>query len=613
VDLNGVTLDQALDVVSLESRTFWRPVTPNTIFVAQDTRQKRTELEQNVVKTFYLSNLSQPTEIQEVVNALRTILEITRVQPITAQGAIVVRGTPDQVALAEKLVQDFDKAPAEVVIDVAIMQVTRDKIRDLGIQPPGSTSVALQGNITPATSTTTGGTTTTTPSTATSTGTINLNNFAHLNATDFVVTIPQATANFLLTDSDTKIIQKPQLRASDGQKATLKIGDRIPVATGSFQPGIGGIGINPLVNTQFQYTDVGVNIDITPRVHAAREVSLKMTLEISSVTSHVNIGGIDQPVIGQRKVDHEIRLKEGEVNLLGGIFEDQDIKSLAGIPGLAQIPLFRYLFSSQHTETRRNEIVFLLVPHIVRSHDIDEMNLRAIDAGTGSAIELRLTPAAAGNGGAGGGATTQAGRIGGANRTTGTTASGGSQMPQSIPAQAAPAGAATQEGGTSAAQRGAQPAFGAAQGASRSAGTATEAAGTQLLFDPPIINQPAGSTFTVNVVLSGAQDVYSAPIQLQYDPARLQLLNVSNGSFLSRDGQVVVLTHREDANNGSAQISASRPPGAPGVSGDGPVYTLTFLAKSSGNTTLTMTRAMLRNPSNQSMPVTAGQAQVSIK
>src|SRR5204863_3018162 len=142
---------------------------------------------------------------------------------------------------------------------------------------------------------------------------------------NLALTIGTATANFLYNDTSTKIIQNPQIRASNNVKASLKIGDRIPVATGSFQPGIGGVGINPLVNTQFQYIDVGVNIDITPRVHANREVSMKLTLEISSVTSHVSIGGIDQPIIGQRKIDHEIRLKEGEVNVLAGIFEDQDI------------------------------------------------------------------------------------------------------------------------------------------------------------------------------------------------------------------------------------------------------------------------------------------------
>src|SRR5262249_28503635 len=234
----------------------------------------------------------------------------------------------------------------------------------------------------------TGGTSTTT--TTGTPNTINLNTLANLNATDFQVTIPPATANALLSDSTTKIIQNPQIRALDGQKASLKIGDRVPVATGSFQPGIGGVGINPLVNTQFQYLDVGVNIDITPRVHAGREVTLKMSLDISAVTSHVSIGGIDQPVIGQRKIEHEIRLKDGEVNLLGGILEDQQTKSLSGIPGLASVPILKYLFSQTNTEHRENEIVFALVPHIIRGPE-QSRSPDMLDIGTANAIELRRT------------------------------------------------------------------------------------------------------------------------------------------------------------------------------------------------------------------------------
>ena len=262
---------------------------------------------------------------------MRTILEVSRIQQLPSQGAIVVRGTPDQMALAQKLVDDLDKAKPEVLIEVAIMQVSRDKMRNLGVSPPTNVSVALQPNINNSTTTTgTTATTGTTTSTTGSTNGINLNTLANLNATDFQVTIPQATATALLSDSNTKIVQNPQIRALDGQKATLKIGDRVPVATGSFQPGIGGVGINPLVNTQFQYLDVGVNIDITPRVHAGREVSLKLSMDVSAVTSFQNIGGISQPVIGQRKIEHEIRLKDGEVNLLGGILEDQQTRGADG-------------------------------------------------------------------------------------------------------------------------------------------------------------------------------------------------------------------------------------------------------------------------------------------
>ena len=147
IELNGVTLEEALEIISFETKTFWRPVTPNTIFVAQDNPAKRKELEQNVIKTFYLSNLSQPTELQDVVNAMRTILEVSRIQQLPSQGAIVVRGTPDQVALAQKLVDDLDKAKPEVLIEVAIMEVSRDKMKNLGISPPTSVTVQLQPNI----------------------------------------------------------------------------------------------------------------------------------------------------------------------------------------------------------------------------------------------------------------------------------------------------------------------------------------------------------------------------------------------------------------------------------------------------------------------------------
>jgi general secretion pathway protein D len=568
IELNGVTLEDALEVVSFETKTFWRPVTPNTIFVAQDNPAKRKELEQNVIKTFYLSNLSQPTELQDVVNAMRTILEVSRIQQLPSQGAIVVRGTPDQMALAQKLVDDLDKAKPEVLVEVAVMQVSRDKMRNLGISPPTSVTVALQSNISQTSgsnqSGTAGGTVTQgTPNT------INLNRLAQLDATDFQVTIPPATATALLSDSNTKLIQNPQIRALDGQKATLKIGDRVPVATGSFQPGIGGVGVNPLVNTQFQYLDVGVNIDITPRVHAGREVTLKMSLDISAVTSRVNIGGIDQPVIGQRKIEHEIRLKDGEVNLLGGILEDQQTRSLSGIPGLASIPLLKYLFSQTNTEHRENEIVFVLIPHIIRGPEASRSNLDMIDVGTANALELRRTGSR-------------------------PAAPSVTPQPQMQPATTQPATPQSP------------------QSSPQAPATETGAAGS-FLFDPPALTQAKGATFTVNVMLSGGQNVYSVPLQLNYDPNQLQVVNVSNGGFLSQDGQAVALVHRDDPSTGTLQVTATRPPGAGGVSGQGAVITLTFMARAPGQSALTITRGGARDPAMQAIAMSGAQASVNVQ
>ncbi len=387
VELNGVTLEDALHITALESKTFWRPVTSNTIFVAQDTPQKRKELEQSVLKTFYLSNLSAPTELQDVVNAIRAVLDVQRVQQLLSQNALVVRGTPDQIALAEKLVDDLDKARPEVLVDIAVLQVSKDRSRTLGFSPPSSATVTLQSNINNTTTGTTTGTGTTTPSTG-STG-LELNTLGNLNATDFQVSIGSANLSAVMGDSDTKMLQNPQVRALDNQKATLKIGERVPVATGSFQPGIGGVGINPLVNTQFQYLDVGVNIDVTPHVHADREVTLKIVMEISSVVGQSSIGGISQPIIGQKKIEHEIRLADGESSLIGGIFDDSQTRSLSGIPGLAQIPILKYLFGQTTQDKAQDETVFVITPHIIRAAMLDAQNQRPIDIGTANAIELR--------------------------------------------------------------------------------------------------------------------------------------------------------------------------------------------------------------------------------
>jgi general secretion pathway protein D len=565
IELNGVSEQEALEIIALESKTFWRPVTPNTIFVASDNPAKRKEIEQSVIKTFYLANLSQPTELQDVVNALRQILEISRIQPLPSQGALVVRGTPDQLALAEKLVGDLDKARPEVIVEVAIMQVSRDKTRNLGISPPTSATVALQNNINSTTGTTTTTTTTTSSTTSGTANTINLNRIGNLNATDFTVTIPAATATALFGDSSTKLIQNPQIRAVDGQKASLKIGDRVPVATGSFQPGIGGVGINPLVNTQFQYLDVGVNIDITPKVHAAREVTLKVSMDISSVTGQSNIGGISQPVIGQRKIEHEIRLKEGEVNILGGILEDQDIRSLNGIPGLAQIPILKYLFAQSNVEHKENEIVFALIPHIIRAREVTDLNEKALEVGTAAAIELRRA----------------------------------AQQPPAVPAADAPAPAPAAQAPTVAAPAQAAP--------QPDANTASFA------FDPVSLTQPAGSTFAVNVMLKGAANVYSVPLQVTYDPKVLQVVNVSNGGLLSQDGQIVGIVHRDDESTGTLQISATRPPRSSGITGQGAVVTLTFMAKANGQSALTISKGGALDPAMKQMQVAGAVATVNVQ
>ncbi len=366
MELKDVSLSEALTMVALQSKTFWRAVSPNTIMVSSDTTGKRKDLEQNVMMTFYLKNAATAAELQEAASTLKAILDITRIQTTPEQRSLTIRGTPDQMVLAQKLLQDIDKPRAEVMIEVAVLEVSRGRIRTLGVNPPTSISASLQ------------------PTDGSSTGGFTLNSLSSLTANNVLVTIPGASLSVLMSDSNTKVLQKPQMRAMDSEKASLKIGDRIPIATGSFQS-----GINNGVNTQFTYIDVGVNVDIVPYIHANREVTLKMSFEVSSVTGEQTIDGVTEPTIGQRRIEHQARLADGEVNLIGGILQDSESHSLSGYPFLTRIPLLKYLFGQENKERQQSEIVFAITPHIVRSNEVTDENMKMVDIGTGSAVIYR--------------------------------------------------------------------------------------------------------------------------------------------------------------------------------------------------------------------------------
>jgi len=568
VDLTNVSLMDALRIVGTLSGTFWRPITQNTIFVAANTRSKRAELDEQAVQTFYLSNAWQQNDLNDVQTALRNVLPNAKVYGVASQNAIVMRATPDELLLAQKLVNDLDKARPEVVVDIGILEVSKNWERNLGISWPSSASVQLQS---PNTTTTTcpSGSTDCTPST--SNNNLTLYNLAHLNSNDFAVTVGQATANALLTDNNTHILQNPRVRAADQQKATMKIGSRIPIATGSYQTGAATALVSSLVNTQFQYQDVGVNIELTPTVHYDRDITLKVKIEVTAQSGSVTISGVTEPIISQRVAEQTIRLREGEANILGGINEQQIQDNWSGIPGLSQIPILRYLFGSRDKIRQDDEIVFLVVPHVVRSQELTPLNLRTIDTGSGLNVELRHASSPAQPPVSQ--AATAATRPNFVGSVPGPSAEGSAnaalnQMKSSQDAALAP------------------PAAGAAPAGQPPA--AGPAGNVNLMLNSPgqVVN---GTTFQIPVVLTGGTDVSAVPLQVQYDPAKLSLVNVGDGDLLNRDGQVVQMAHRDDG-PGDITLNVARPPGAPGVSGAGVVCVLTFQAKASGPTNLSITR-----------------------
>jgi general secretion pathway protein D len=590
VDLTNVSWSDALRIVGTLAGTFYKPVTSNTIFVAQNTRTKRTDLDEQAVQTFYLTNASQQNDANEVVVAIRNLLDPSiKIYLVPSQNAIVMRATPDQLLLAQKLLNDLDRARPEVVVDVAILEVNRNTEHNLGITLPTSISLTPQAN--PNTTTTTTSTSTGTGTTPTTPNNFTLNSLAHLNANNFGVGLGGGTLNALLSDADTRILQNPSIRATDGQPATLKIGQRIPIATGSYNAGV-STGVASIgVQTQFTYIDVGVTISMTPTVHYDREVTLKLKIEVSSEANSVTISGVTEPIIAQNVTEQVIQLKDGEPSLLAGLITKSDSLNINGTPGIGELPLLKYFFTSRDKTVQKNEIVFLLIPHIVRESVLTRMNTRAIDTGTGASIELRRD-ASLGDASAGF-----------ANpivkpRPTGpatSAANAASAMVQQLSQQAQPP---TQPPAPPAAN---QPA------------AAQTPTGPPISFTvvPPNSNQSVGSTFQVGVMLGNARDVFSVPLQMKFNPAVLQLVNVDSGDVLSRDGQVVSLVHRED--NGLVAVSTSRPPNAAGVSGQGSLCTFTFKAIAAGDSDLTLIKVGALNSAQANLPAVGSQAVVHVK
>ena len=601
VDLNNVSLMDALRIVGTMSGTFWRPITPNTVFVAQNSRIKRTELDQQAVQTFYLSNAWQQNDLNDVQTALRNVLTGAKIYGVASQNAIVMRGTPDELLLAQQLIDDLDKARAEVVVDIAVLEVSKNWERTLGIAWPSSIGVALQPPTASSSSSATGSTATTATATSPT-----LYDLAHLKATNFAVTVGSATLNLLLSDSNTKVLQSPRIRATDDQKATMKIGSRIPIATGSYQTGAATAVVSSLVNTQFQYQDVGVNIEMTPTIHFDHDVTLKIKIEVTSQSGSVTISGVTEPILSQRVVDQVIRLREGEASILGGIQNNQQQQTWTGIPGLSSIPILKYLFGSKDNTVQNDEIVFVVVPHIVRSQELDQANLRPIDTGAGTNIDLRLTHQQQTSS-----ASAAARPASFQQPATGTVTAPSAEA-------AAPALMAQMSAAQDTANQAAvvppppPPSTQPATPAAAAAPAPTPLAAASFALTPPAASLAVGSSFQIPVVLNGATDIASVPVQLQYDPAKLSLVNVAAGNLLNRDGQAVALIHRDDG-PGNITVVAARPPGTAGISGSGVVCVLTFQAKAAGETALTMTRAGAVNSAQQQVPATAGHLNLVVK
>ncbi len=586
--------EQAFDYLATMTHTFWKPISSSAIFVTEDNPTKHRDYDDEVLKVFYVTNATSAQEFQEIATAIRSVADIRRVFTYNAQKALVVRGTVDAVALAEKMVHDLDKPKAEVVVDMIVMQANSDRSRQLaasivnssgtpGLNVPVLFTPRSQLTVVPSGATGSSGATGATGSSGSSiSGSyVPLSQLSHLSSSDWSTTLPGALLNLMLTDTRTKVLNSPTLRVSDGMKAELKIGSRIPYATGSFQPGVGTVGVSPLVSTQFNFVDTGVNVLIQPQVHSDTELTLHVEVDVSSVQQYVNLGGLSQPVIGQNKNTADIRLREGEVTILGGLSQLSDSKTVNGIPGLVDIPaLGSVLFGGQSTDKSKGELLIAMIPHIVRTPDYTEENLRGVYVGNDAVVKLMYAP------------------------------------PPEEPANPAPK---PQQPGTPSSAPAPGPAPAPAAPSAAPTGTLPQAApapagGSRVLFNPPTVVAAPGGNVTVTIQLENIRDLFSAaPLKIRFDPAQLRLNEIAPGELFTREGAKVTSVKDIRNDNGEATLTVARMPGTPGVTGTGAVAVLNFVAVGKGTSTVKVVESTFKNSQGEPQSVTLGEAQVRIQ
>jgi len=380
--LSGMTVRQALDAVAKSTSTFYQVTGPNTIVVVQDTPAKRREYTEEVVRQFTLQN----ADVKETMDALRVAGDARYISPITAINAIVVRDTPERVQIIGRFISQFDKARPEVIVDVEVLEVSRNQLRDYGIQlasPSVGIGIDGQADINRPGMT--------------------LESLRNLSASDVMLTnIPALYYRLLKTDARTRTLANPHIRMMDGITSQANFGQRVPVPKLTITPiAQGGVNIQP--QTQFDYQTIGVNLGITPRTHPNDDVTLGLSVELSSL-GPPGFDGL--PTFGQRSVTTTIRLKDGETNILAGLIREDERIDRQAVPGLGDIPVLGKMFGRTRREAEQTDVVVMLTPHIVRTLDLSADDLRPLRMpreGTGAAIIEPIVPAPPIRGGGGGG------------------------------------------------------------------------------------------------------------------------------------------------------------------------------------------------------------------
>lgn len=624
VRLEDVTLEQALQQITAANQLFYKVLNPKTIIVVPDNAQKHAQYDDLVVKVFFISH-ADVAEISQIINTIMRIPTMP-VQPTVLQNktanTLTVRATAPVMDVIERIIKANDKPRAEVIVDVQILEVNRKRTKDLGLNLSNyALGLTFSPEVAPPN---TSGNLAAPPTVPPP---FNLNTISQgISTADFYLTVPTALVKFLETDSRTKVIAKPQLRGAEGTKLTLNLGDQIPVLSTVFGAAVpGGLATTP--QSSFNYKDVGVNLEMTPRVTYEGEIVLDgFTVESSALGPSISVAGQDVPSFSSRKVGTKLRLREGESTLLAGLLRDEQRKILTGFPGITKAPILRALFGSTSDEINQSDIVMLLTPHIVRTHELTVEDLSSIYIGTQQNVGLGGPPpliapqASAENQPAAtppapapatvpptGG--TQPGTVPGVPRSTANPEGGvpptnfppppgTSPVPTLVTPLPPPATAPAAQPPAATPPAGVEPTPGVAPGNPPRDVTATPppvpgaatpaaAAAAQVIVTPPGTEfRVAGGPYTVPVSINNVSRLSVMTLTVTYNPNVLRVRTAQDGTFMRQGGVATTFTPRIDAATGRVDIAITRTADQSGASGAGLLTALVFDAIGPGGSVI---------------------------
>jgi type II secretory pathway component GspD/PulD (secretin) len=619
INVSGVTLEQALNLVMTANQLWYKVLNDRTILVIQDTAQKRQQYEDQIIRTFYISH----ADIQEIFNLVNQVMRIQgiAIQPTVTinktASTITVRGTPNIVNILEKVIQANDRPRAEIVIDVEILEVNRTRAKELGLnlsqyQVGAIFSPEARPGAAP-TPTDNGNGSTPAPSS----DTFNLNTISQgISTADFYLTVPQAIVKFMASDTRTRVLAKPQLRGAEGADLELNIGDEIPVPQTTFG-GISAGGVNTIPIQSFNYRPVGVNVKMKPRVTFENEIILDIEVENSTLGAPLTVAGQSLPTFGTRKVKTRMRLREGESNLLAGLVREEDRRILTGFPGLLKVPILKDIFGATNDTIGSTDIVILLTPRIVRTHELTQEHLDPIYIGsqmslglTGPTPVIASEPAPAVPDVAPDAAQPQA-------PPPGAVAPPPGGAPQGlVPSATAP----TAEGVTSTPgispvppRSPVQPAPAPAQPPEVAAGQQPPATPAQITVSTPGPEfRVGGGPYTVPIAITNASRLSLLSVSLTYNPALVRVRSVQEGPFFRQGGLTPTFNQQVDPNAGRVDVSVTRANDATGASGTGLIAALVFDAIAPGTATFAVS-GVAATTDGRTVPIAFVPATVAVR